>query len=387
MTEATTTYETATRFRSEYTRIGTLDDLLEGICAHLQITATQREKAETRYRAIGEWLEATDSGILRGALVDIYSQGSLRIGTTNKPIKTGEFDLDIVAEIQLDPRFVQPILLLDSVEARLREHGTYSDMLDRKNRCVRVSYADEFHLDVLPACPDPTLNNGSIVVPDQMQRCWKPSNPNGYATWFERSAQHFYRRMVKAMAPLPAEEPSESKPLLKKVVQLMKRHRDIEFIGREHLAPVSIVLTTLAGLHATGGLSILETLEQTLLVIAARSPSDYVLKVHNPCNASELLSERWENTPGSYEAFRTWVLTFIAKLRALRAAVGLPEVVRQLAELFGEKPAHAARKAMIDTVEDGRRFGQLSAGAGGSLLISPITTERPAVARNTFFGE
>lgn len=368
--------------------VGAMDGLLEGVCASLQITATQREKAETRYRAIGEWLEGTNSGILRGAPVDIYPQGSLRIGTTNKPINVAEFDLDIVAEIQVDARLVQqPIVLLHAVEARLREHGTYSEMLERKNRCIRVAYADEFHLDVLPACPDPARTDGSIVVPDRAQRCWKPSNPNGYAAWIERRAEHFRRRLVKAMAPLPPAETSDSKPLLKKLVQLMKRHRDIEFAGREQLAPVSIVLTTLAGLHATGGLSILDTLEQTLVVIAANSPSEQVLKVYNPSNAGELLSERWESTRGSYEAFREWTLAFIRKLRELRAAVGLPAVISKLVELFGERPVHAARKAMIDTIEAERRLGQLGAGANGSLLISSVIADRPAIVRNTFFGE
>jgi hypothetical protein len=389
MTAATSSYDPPNPVRPYLAHdIGTMDALLEGVCAHLQITATQREKAETRYRAIGEWLEETETGILRGALVDIYPQGSLRIGTTNKPINAAEFDLDIVAEVQIDARLVHPpIVLLHAVEARLREHGTYCEMLERKNRCIRVAYADEFHLDVLPACPDPGLSDGSIVVPDRAQRCWKPSNPNGYAAWFERRAEHFFRRLVKAMAPLPAAEPSESKPLLKKIVQLMKRHRDIEFARREHLAPVSIVLTTLAGLHATGGLSILDTLEQTLAIIAAHSPSDQVLKVYNPTNGGELLSEKWENTPGSYEAFREWTLAFIKKLRELRAAVGLPAVISKLVELFGERPVHAARKAMIDTIEGERRLGQLGAGASGSLLISPVIAERPAVVRNTFFGE
>ncbi|MFO0726471.1 MAG: nucleotidyltransferase [Myxococcota bacterium] len=362
--------------------------MLQGVCADLQITATQREKAVSRYRSIGEWLEGTATGILRGAPVHIYPQGSLRIGTTNKPINAAEFDLDIVAEIQVDARFIHPpISLLHAVEARLREHGTYSEMLVRKNRCIRVVYADEFHLDVLPACPDPARTDGSIVVADRAQRCWKPSNPNGYADWIELRAEHLSTRLVKAMAPLPAVEPSESKPLLKKIIQLMKRHRDIEFAGTEHLAPVSIVLTTLAGIHVSGGPSILDMLEQTLVVIAANSPSDQVLKVYNPTNTGELLSERWENTRGSYEAFREWTIAFIRKLRELRAAVGLPAVIYKLVELFGERPVYAARKAMIDTIEGERRLGRLGAGANGSLLISPVIAERPAIVRNTFFGD
>lgn len=158
-----------------------LDDLLERICVKLQITPTQHELAEERYNAIGSWLEVPGTP-LAAAKPIIYSQGSLRIGTTVRPLAHEEYDLDLVCQLQIDlQRVKNPVVLLDAVEQRLKQHDTYKNMLERKNRCIRVKYANEFHLDILPACPDLTSGNGCVMVPDREAKEWKASNPKGYA--------------------------------------------------------------------------------------------------------------------------------------------------------------------------------------------------------------
>ncbi|MHB8074041.1 nucleotidyltransferase domain-containing protein [Desulfosporosinus fructosivorans] len=129
-----------------------LEDLLHRICVRLQITSTQRVLAESRYKSIAEWL-AADESVFWGKDLDIYPQGSLRIGTTVKPLAHQEFDLDLVCEINRSWQSKNPLELLDAMEERLRQHKTYSPMIQRKNRCIRLDYANEFHMDLLPACP------------------------------------------------------------------------------------------------------------------------------------------------------------------------------------------------------------------------------------------
>src|SRR5262245_45844429 len=130
-----------------------LSDLLLRICRSLQITATQHKAAEDHYNAIGSWLADPRSGLYRFR-PQIYPQGSFRIGTTVKPRKRDEYDVDLVCELQADPRlFPAPVMLLNLIESRLREHGDYATRLERKNRCIRVLYARDFYLDILPGCP------------------------------------------------------------------------------------------------------------------------------------------------------------------------------------------------------------------------------------------
>ncbi len=66
--------------------------------------------------------------------------------------------------------------------------------MERLPRCIRLNYAGDFHLDIVPAVPDFEVGGTYIFVPDldanlaidapQNDR-WKPSNPKGYQIWFE----------------------------------------------------------------------------------------------------------------------------------------------------------------------------------------------------------
>ncbi|MFF3024420.1 nucleotidyltransferase [Gottfriedia sp. NPDC057948] len=81
----------------------------------------------------------------------MYPQGSLSISTTVKPLAKQEFDLDLVCQINQSWQGKDSLKLLDSIEKRLKENKIYQDMVERKNRCIRLNYANEFLMDILPA--------------------------------------------------------------------------------------------------------------------------------------------------------------------------------------------------------------------------------------------
>ena len=158
-----------------------MDDLLRRICDQIQLPPSRYQLAVDRYEAVCRWLEADGSGVAPFH-PSIYPQGSMRIGTTVRPVGRNEHDLDFVCEVLAHPSsFVSPLQLLKLIEGRLREHRVYASILEVKNRCVRLNYANEFHMDILPACPDGARYDGRLVVPDRQSRWWKPSNPKGYA--------------------------------------------------------------------------------------------------------------------------------------------------------------------------------------------------------------
>src|SRR5262249_17656373 len=103
------------------------------------------------------------------------------------------------------------VYLYNLVAGRLRDHGTYRDILELKNRCLRINYAGNFHLDIIPACP----NGGeSIKVPDRARSVWVPSNPLGYAERFFMQCQYsggVTKAMDARVRPLPSNVPSERK--------------------------------------------------------------------------------------------------------------------------------------------------------------------------------
>src|SRR5262249_1555277 len=150
---------------------------------------------------------------------------------------------------------------------------------------------------------------GCLVVPDCKAKEWKPSNPKGYASWFEAEANKVM--VLEKAEPLPKQEPMEQKAPLKRVVQLLKRWRDIAYAKSPNIAPISIVLTTLATQHYRYQESVNDALTGVLNNLVTSLPaSGRRLVVLNPTNQKEDLSERWDENPGAYELFISSIITF-----------------------------------------------------------------------------
>lgn len=364
-----------------------LDDLLERICTKLQITPTQYTSAEGHYLAIGKWLGDKQSP-LTAWRPQIYPQGSLRIGTTVKPLGRQEFDLDLVCEFFINPRLMpNPITLLDMVEARLQQNDAYKGVIERKKRCIRVNYANSFHLDILPACPDIDKGNGCLLVPDRQIQGWKPSNPKGYAEWIERRAYSHIMKREAHIEPLPDHETAQEKAPLKQIIQLIKRWRDVAYANIMDQAPISIVLTTLAGQHYTGETSISAGLSGILQRIVAQTRSEgHFLEVRNPANPDEVLSEKWRTTPSLYTSFTQGVQGFSNIWTPLCSATGIPAITKTLEHLFGEELAKTVIAERAEGMQLERNAGHLQVQSGSGLIGAIGSMKGIPIQRNTFHG-
>lgn len=387
MLDGTTTYNTYSTVplspRGEFND----DFLLAQICQAIGLPEYMHVEAVSRYETVGKWLSADP--ILSAANVRIYPQGSLAIGTTNRPLKTAEFDLDAVGECDLD---VGPLEMLNLFEKRLRENATYDRILERKNRCLRLNYKNNFHIDVLPAKPNFNLPHGCVLVPDRELRTWKHSAPKGFAHWI----QGRYRiTLVKKLAnvrdhiePAPDHQEQNEKFVLQLVIQLIKRARDVEFADRCELAPVSIVLTTLAGELYNGENTVASAMSNFILRLQNKIKMEGLrepLKVYNPANRYELLSERWEKNPEAYKEFLVWFHDFSEAWSKFLDAKGIHAKARILENLFGDAVKGVVLEE-VKRVENARSASSLQvAGSGGLIIGSSAAGLRP-VQRNTFFG-
>src|SRR5580698_6304525 len=91
-------------------RTDALDLLLFDVCDNLQLSPTQHDKAEARYHAIAKVICAENSPF-GGWDSKLYSQGSMRLRTTVKPIDTPH-DLDLVCEFDVSHMDADPMVLL-----------------------------------------------------------------------------------------------------------------------------------------------------------------------------------------------------------------------------------------------------------------------------------
>ena len=123
-----------------------LAGVLELLCQQLELTPTQYEDATAKYGAVGSWL---NDGLLHTRLdPEMFAQGSIRLGTTVRPLGRDEFDVDLVCWLVGGHDGLEPSRIMRLIGDRLREHKTYCAMLEAKNRCWRLNYAGEFHMDI-----------------------------------------------------------------------------------------------------------------------------------------------------------------------------------------------------------------------------------------------
>ena len=304
-------------------KITDLDDLLNRLGESLQLDPTRRALAEQRYKSVADVIERDP--FFKNALLSVYAQGSFRIRTTAKPYKKNEFDLDFVVHLDfLTGKNYHPLEVLNELERCLRSNDTYKGMIERKNRCIRIVYANDFHLDIMVGCQETYFEQNRILVPDRKTEDWTPSNPIGYGDWFTARAQlkleqrtllfNAYKARnleIRASEDLPVEPAYEFKIPLERAVQILKRHRDVYFYERDNLATSSIILSTLAAEAYQGELSVFATIDRIITYIEEK-PRDWFgriepFKIPNPANLNENFSEKWYEDHKLFDAFMGFV--------------------------------------------------------------------------------
>lgn len=374
--------------------------VLERMCQSLELTNTQEGLAQERYEAIGAYLAASEDPLLRGLM--IYVQGSTALRTTVKPIGRNEHDVDLVAHNPgLGP--VPPATVKKAMGDRLRANGHYAPLLEEKARCWRLNYANEFHMDITSSIPNPACGNGGELVPDRALREWKETNPRGYKTLFEqRAALQPRLRILKATESIRADvEPYPAsgglKGLLRRSVQIAKRHRDVYF---EHLgpdlAPISVVVTTLASrsYEYCVGQFVYDS-EFDLLCDVIRYMPDFIdcrmiegrrqWFIWNETTSGENFAERWNRDPSLAEAFFAWHGRALDDLEKLADLQGLDLLGKSLRESFGPAPVNKALDALTESVSGARRAGRLVVAPGIGLSVGAAGAAT-SVRANTFFG-
>ncbi len=320
---------------------GDLNKALKFVAAKLDLDETSHEKADKSYHAVGEWLSEENSP-LKQYRPEIYPQGSFLLGTVIKPLEE-DYDLDFVClfEKGLDLSSQETYQLIG---ARLRANGTYASMLEPKNRCWRLVYAGDFHMDIIPAIPDLERGNTAILVPDREVTDWTKSDAKGYAAWFKGKMQAQFNLVRASLAQKDKKEIEEIpehlvKTELQRAVQLMKRHRDMAFQGdKDKDKPISIIITTLAGLvYEAQGYQ--ENLFQTLRLMAEYMPqrvNTSIPRIPNPTNHEEDFADKWIDQPKRENAFFDWTAQLQDDLDELEECSSLKFCEERLKQMFGE---------------------------------------------------
>ena len=363
------------------------DAILFRICEKLQLTPTLYEQAKERYEAIAGILQ--DDNAFANIDLNVYPHGSFRQKTTVKPLKTQEYDLDFVVELPLSS-VMTPNELYNHIVRILRHDGIHNNMVEMKNRCVRIKYANDFHMDIMPG---KLINSGTheIIVPDRKLKSWyHHSNPIGFSEWFENQARaqiiheiNTRRRIQCSVETVTEQEIAAQLEPLRRAVQLVKRYRDV-YCDRTGQEPVrSIVICTLMGqISSFSGdtLQIINTFcayVNSLIAKSAGKPFD----VKNPV-IDEILTEKWKEG-NNYKDFVDMMKALTVDIQTLQTYSVNTSINDLAKKMFGESIAKAAIEDYASQISNARTAGSLSVTKEGTLRTD---ADGVTVKKNTFYG-
>jgi hypothetical protein len=372
-----------------------LDSLLEGTAATLDIPESMHDRAVTEYGAIARFLAAT---CLAPGDIQIYPQGSFRLGTVVLPTAFGDqYDIDLVflraipkdSTTQADLKRVAGELLADYVKSQ--EDSPDCPKLIERGRCWTLEYASlKFHLDILPTVPDDDLPPSGVLLTDRDLFRWQHSNPIGYANWFrQRETETQYRKAVTAAAQQRGwtiEKVPEHlvRTPLQRLVQIVKRHRDLYFSEDLDNRPPSILLTTLIAAAYDGEDSLLAAMQGVLARIPGHiEDRNGTLWVENPAHPGENFADKWNLAPERRTAFIAWIQAITGEINGARRGGGLDVVTASLGRILGESPVKTAAANLGEQMKALTAAG-LIATAGPSITRT-APTARP-IPKHTFHG-
>jgi hypothetical protein len=361
------------------TRSDIISRLLTSTVQELDIPPALRAAATAEYQRVGEWL-ASHADAADGWIV--HPQGSFLLNTVVLPSLGDEYDVDTVCGRALkkhettQARLKQEVGKSVELYRALQEGPDGPRALKERNRCWTLLYPSRlrFHLDVLPAIPNPEGGPSAILITDKELRNWQFSDPLAYADWFKAQSEVEFvqKRMVLAEAartPPQAIPDWQVKTTLHRVVQVLKAHRNEYFRDELDMRPASILLTTLAG-HAYRGDQVLmdAVLEAVELMPDYIKDTDDGPQVLNPVEPRENFADRWRAKPVLEKRFHEWLEKFAEDVREASSQHGLQKVAVRLSESFGEQPVQKAMEGLGETYKSTREHGGLAFAAGTGVL-------------------
>ncbi|TLP71125.1 nucleotidyltransferase [Nesterenkonia sphaerica] len=257
-------------------------------------------------------------GDLGPRVLGMSKQGSWAHRTIISPVGENEFDADFMLHLEDDTTWT-PQDFLTNVKSALMRNSVYRSMtVNRKNRCVRVVYANSCHIDIVPAIK----RGGLEYVANYKDNLWEATDPEGFTRWMK-------------------EKDDLAGGNLRRVIRLMKFLRDHRgsFTGTR-----SVILTTLLGeqvqAHRTLGdagyyknvpTSLVHIIEDLDTYLSANPTKPVIM---DPSGSGASFDHRW--TQETYTYFRERIHAHAAEMRAAYDSSSKDDSVAKWKAQFGE---------------------------------------------------
>ena len=373
----------------------TLSKIFHHISESLNISRTDNEEIVNSYKAVGSYLGELEEELN----ISIFPQGSLSLGTIIKPLATdrnGEYDVDLVCRItngqNLTPKEVKNI-----IGNRLKQSKLYSEKLDSEGkRCWTLNYY-KYHMDILPCIPYSTSEFDTKIVLtekiDSGEYVFGLSNPKGFRNWFTNEMLDIFNESREAFSKRNNVDIEEVKLYqvrtpLQKVIQILKRHRDIAFEGEKY-RPSSIIITTLAAKAYNGEQDLFTALSNIIYNMEKYIEIDQYgnYNVYNPVDSTENFTDRWRDNPERKDAFFSWLLKAKSDIAddPVNFIEGLDSLKERLSRNFGQDLVNTSFESYGESISKIKNNNGLGLNENDFLSTDSNNKKKP-IANHTFYG-
>lgn len=273
-------------------------------------------------------------------------QGSWAHRTIINPVGDKEYDADFML-LMKDVDEWTPRDYLTKLNSALGSHATYGAMpRECKNRCVRIVYANQCHIDIVPSI----IRGGLEYIANYETDSWERTDTQGFTSWMKS-------------------KDGAARGDLRRVIRLMKYLRDHKnsFTGTR-----SVILTTLLGeqvseVQAAINPSYYSNVPTSLLHIVS-DLDDWLQarpnrpSIADPSGSGTTFDHRWDDA--TYKYFRDRIHAHAREIREAYESEDYDESLKLWQGIFG-----SGFVAPKDEKSTGR-FGPAAGTAGASAGLS-----------------
>ncbi len=243
------------------------------------------KQLDERVTAITSFVQSGDDAFATN-FIDILPQGSYAHRTIINPVRANdEFDADLLLETdEVDDweaeDYVQELYRV------FRDSSTYRNMVSRHDRCIRIDYANEFHIDLVPYME----RHNAHYITNRVENQFELTNPEGYNKWLDEQNRLASGRLVK-------------------VIRLVKYLRDF----KDTFSCKSVILSILLGNSVSDAAAWGDDSQYSDVPTALRSivgalddylqDNELMPSIDDPSEPTENYNHRWDQD--QYANFRT----------------------------------------------------------------------------------
>jgi hypothetical protein len=283
----------------------------------VNLNRSRLDLLQDRVDAVESYVAASETFV--DSFLEVIPTGSWAHKTIIRPVgETDGFDADVLVHIKEESAW-SPRDYINELYTSLRASATYREMVSRKTRCVRVTYANEFHIDLVPYVE----RHGQFYITNRHEPegvgCFELSAPERFTDWVDGLQVTTSGNFVKA-------------------VRLAKYLRDF----KKTFACKSIILKTLLGnqVNETEAMvfpelytdvpSTLNTLFQKL----AQSLPEEMPAVLDPADTGDNFTDRYGDS-WNYANFRDRIRYYAEKILAAYEETDRETAINLWQEIFG----------------------------------------------------